>query len=275
MDRTTAPEGLRALGATAGSTALTIALAVPLPHRLAAAVVPHAPVEAVVLAGVLLIGVVAAAALSLGCWALALSTVVRTTGRRASALERAATALTPAVLRRVVAAGVGVGLGLVGTTTATAVESDLGWTPTAATSPATSVTTGPATAIARTTPVALSAHATPVLVTEQTTPTATAEVRADAAAALPVATSTPPPPATTVVVQPGDTLWGLAADALGGTPSDAEVAAAWPRWHEANRDVVGADPDVLLPGQVLTVPSAGASSTVASPAGPTVEAADR
>jgi nucleoid-associated protein YgaU len=270
----TAPEGLRALGATAGSTALAAALAVPLPHRLAAAAVPHTTVEAVVLAAALLTGVVAAATLAVGCWALTLSTVVRATGRRVSALERAADALTPAVLRRVVAAGVGVGLGLVGTTTASAVEPDLGWTPTAATSPGTSVVAGGATE--HTTPVATTAHAAPVTVTEHTAPAAADEVRLDGAATLPTATSAPPPaPAPTVAVQAGDTLWDLAADALGGTPTDADVAAAWPRWHEANRDVIGADPDVLLPGQVLTVPSAGASSTVVSTTGPTAEAADR
>ncbi|WP_236121218.1 LysM peptidoglycan-binding domain-containing protein [Cellulomonas palmilytica] len=57
-----------------------------------------------------------------------------------------------------------------------------------------------------------------------------------------------------VVVEAGDSLWSIAAAHLPHGASDAQVAAAWPRWYEANRDVVGDDPDVLLPGQVLTAP---------------------
>lgn len=59
----------------------------------------------------------------------------------------------------------------------------------------------------------------------------------------------------TVLVQEGDTLWGLAARALGPAASDAQIAAEWPRWYAANASVIGADPDVLVPGQVLVVPT--------------------
>lgn len=59
-----------------------------------------------------------------------------------------------------------------------------------------------------------------------------------------------------VVVRRGDSLWGIAARHLGEGASDAEVAAQWPRWYAANRDVVGPDPDVLRPGQVLRAPGA-------------------
>ncbi len=62
-------------------------------------------------------------------------------------------------------------------------------------------------------------------------------------------------PATTVVVQAGDTLWAIAARHLPPDASDAAIAREWPRWHALNADVVGADPDHLLPGQVLTVPA--------------------
>ena len=58
------------------------------------------------------------------------------------------------------------------------------------------------------------------------------------------------------VVRRGDTLWDIARAHLGPDATDAEVAAEWPRWHEANRSVIGADPDVLLPGQVLHAPDA-------------------
>lgn len=66
------------------------------------------------------------------------------------------------------------------------------------------------------------------------------------------------PPHTAVVVRPGDTLWGLAERALhdrvGARPSAAAVAAAWPSWWAANREAVGTDPDLLLPGTALVAP---------------------
>lgn len=61
-----------------------------------------------------------------------------------------------------------------------------------------------------------------------------------------------------VVVQPGDSLWGLAEERLeeqtGGDVTDAQVAQAWPSWWQANREVVGDDPDLLQPGQRLVPP---------------------
>jgi hypothetical protein len=59
-----------------------------------------------------------------------------------------------------------------------------------------------------------------------------------------------------LVVRRGDTLWHLAARALGPGASDAEIAAEWPRWWAANREQVGADPDLILPGTRLCAPSA-------------------
>ncbi len=61
-------------------------------------------------------------------------------------------------------------------------------------------------------------------------------------------------PTRDVVVHRGDSLWSIAARHLGREPSDAEIADAWPRWYAANRTVIGSDPDLLLPGQVLTTP---------------------
>jgi nucleoid-associated protein YgaU len=57
-----------------------------------------------------------------------------------------------------------------------------------------------------------------------------------------------------LVVRRGDTLWGLAERHLGPSADPAAVAAAWPRWHEANRAVIGDDPGLLLPGQQLRPP---------------------
>jgi nucleoid-associated protein YgaU len=57
-----------------------------------------------------------------------------------------------------------------------------------------------------------------------------------------------------VVVHRGDSLWAIAARHLGTAASDAEIAEAWPDWYAANRHVIGSDPDLLLPGQVLRAP---------------------
>jgi nucleoid-associated protein YgaU len=75
-------------------------------------------------------------------------------------------------------------------------------------------------------------------------------------AASPVHRPDPPPaPAKrSVRVRPGDSLWLIAAHRLGPNARPADVAAAWPRWYAANRDVIGADPDLIRPGQLLTPP---------------------
>jgi nucleoid-associated protein YgaU len=61
-------------------------------------------------------------------------------------------------------------------------------------------------------------------------------------------------PDDSVVVRHGDTLWDIAARHLGPGATPARVAAAWPRWYAANRAVIGADPDRILPGQRLVPP---------------------
>ncbi|WP_427018643.1 LysM peptidoglycan-binding domain-containing protein [Pseudarthrobacter sp. P1] len=72
--------------------------------------------------------------------------------------------------------------------------------------------------------------------------------------ALAPAPTRPDPGPATVVVVAGDTLWSIAARALGPSATDLDIALAWPRWHQANRAAIGADPNVILPGQVLTAP---------------------
>lgn len=64
-----------------------------------------------------------------------------------------------------------------------------------------------------------------------------------------------PDNAAAVTVMAGDTLWDVAAQAIGPGASDVEIAMLWPRWYEANRSVIGHDPDVLLPGQILQPPA--------------------
>lgn len=62
-----------------------------------------------------------------------------------------------------------------------------------------------------------------------------------------------------VVVHRGDSLWSIVAAALGPGATDAEVAAQWPRWHEHNKAVIGPDPDLLRPGQILLAPTEASS----------------
>lgn len=58
-----------------------------------------------------------------------------------------------------------------------------------------------------------------------------------------------------VTVRPGDTLWDIAAAELGPGASDWEIAAEWPRWHEANLASIGEDPALLHPGTLLERPT--------------------
>jgi LysM domain len=87
---------------------------------------------------------------------------------------------------------------------------------------------------------------------------------------------------TVVVVHRGDTLWAIAARHLGPAATAAQVAAEWPRWHAANRSTIGADPDLILPGQSLVAPQrhppadrATPDSTAADPASTNPATADR
>jgi hypothetical protein len=57
-----------------------------------------------------------------------------------------------------------------------------------------------------------------------------------------------------VAVRPGESLWAIAARELGPGASEVEIAARWPLWYQANREVIGPDPDVLRPGQLLSPP---------------------
>jgi hypothetical protein len=92
-------------------------------------------------------------------------------------------------------------------------------------------------------------------------------------APTPAPTSAPPAPSAPVavpdwptpvrdehVVLRGECLWDIAAADLarrtGGSPADDEVATAVDAWWHANAAVIGPDPDLLLPGQVLRPPPA-------------------
>jgi hypothetical protein len=83
------------------------------------------------------------------------------------------------------------------------------------------------------------------------------------AGSLPAMASAPPStpaqadaaPQHRVTVQPGDSLWLIAARHLGPDAGNARVAAEWPRWYALNRETIGPDPNLLLSGTVLTAPT--------------------
>jgi nucleoid-associated protein YgaU len=54
-------------------------------------------------------------------------------------------------------------------------------------------------------------------------------------------------------VTAGDTLWDIGR-ALIHSKDDGAIAAYVQRLHQLNRDVIGDDPDLILPGQRLQLP---------------------
>ena len=114
--------------------------------------------------------------------------------------------------------------------------------------------------------VGVAAPLLPVLPTFGSPPAATAapagEPVPDWPAAVPAGEPVPdwpaPAPVGGHVVVRGDCLWHLAearlqAD-LGHLPADGDIAGEVHRWWTVNADVIGPDPDLLLPGQVLRPP---------------------
>jgi nucleoid-associated protein YgaU len=57
-----------------------------------------------------------------------------------------------------------------------------------------------------------------------------------------------------VVVRPGDSLWALAERDLRPPGSDRQVTRRWQAIYHRNRGVIGPDPDLIRPGQVLEIP---------------------
>ena len=57
-----------------------------------------------------------------------------------------------------------------------------------------------------------------------------------------------------ITVAAGDTLWDIAGAQLGPDATTADIAAEWPRWFLANRQVIGDDPDLIHPGERLAPP---------------------
>ena len=51
-----------------------------------------------------------------------------------------------------------------------------------------------------------------------------------------------------ITVRAGDSLWSIAAARLGPGADISEIDAAWRELYAANRDVIGSDADLILPG---------------------------
>lgn len=73
-----------------------------------------------------------------------------------------------------------------------------------------------------------------------------APVTADRPAQRRTAKSTADPAAITV--RAGDSLWSIAAARLGPDADVSEIDAAWRALYAANRDAIGSDADLILPG---------------------------
>ncbi len=58
-----------------------------------------------------------------------------------------------------------------------------------------------------------------------------------------------------VTVTSGDSLWSIVARHLGPNASNTEIRAEWPKWYERNKDRIGQDPDLIIPGTVLINPN--------------------
>ena len=80
--------------------------------------------------------------------------------------------------------------------------------------------------------------------------------------------------APSVVVRTGDSLWSISEERLGPNASPRRVMKGAERIHVLNRSRIGADPNLVLAGQVLSVPRAmsGQPTGAATPAREAAEA---
>lgn len=190
---------------------------------------------------------------------------------RADPLTAAVQRVTPGVVRRLATGGGGVGL-LVGGAVASLPVPDASPPRTAIVAPA-----GPETEVATMTragPAGPSPGRAPgraTMTRVDAPPAAATMTRVHLAVGTPAAGPDPPatttgwssapdpaPPAgeaTSWVVEPGDSFWSIAEDVVGGERERA-VGRYWRTLVEANRSrlVDPANPDLLVPGQELTLP---------------------
>ena len=61
-------------------------------------------------------------------------------------------------------------------------------------------------------------------------------------------------PGAQVRVRPGDSLWAIAERRLGPRATVLDLVDYWHRTYDRNAQVIGPDPDLILPGQLLDLP---------------------
>jgi nucleoid-associated protein YgaU len=212
--------------------------------------VPVSLAEAVTLAA-------AALGLALGGW-LALATAVAVVGHVPGTLGRAAAALSsrfaPSMARRAAALLVGAALGTALAPAATA-AADRGTASGVSAGAAAAATAGgiaPAWGRTLATPASTEVAVPSDAPVPGWVPRRPAPPTQSGPALL---TSTPAAGETlAVVVRRGDTLWDIARRHLGPDATAAQVCLEWPRWHAANRSVIGDDPHLIRPGDILVPP---------------------
>lgn len=218
--------------------------------------------------------------------------LARLPGRPGRRARRLLPRIAPAAIGRLVAAAAGVSLiagtaacaapggapaaGGVASTSATTTVSTAPATPSPATSegsvtidwpdPAapTKATTTPTTESTETT--ATTAATTAISTSPESTTTQAPTTQATTTPSPAPTPDTPAPPAPQtepagtdeqVTVQPGDSLWRIAADSLGPQATASDIDNAWRAWYFVNQEVIGDDPDVIEAGQSLRAPAPG------------------
>jgi hypothetical protein len=169
------------------------------------------------------------------------------TGRRLTQL------VVPAAALRLIAgiAGVSISLGVI--VPAAAVARPAAAAMSSVTTPNSVVTTNSSA-----TPTWPTTPTTPTTPTPPTPPTTPTTPTTPAAPGWPTSSPGPlhPPGSagTPHLVVAGDCLWNLAAAQLGPPARAPQVAAQVQAWYAANRAVIGPDPALLHPGQLLVQP---------------------
>ena len=93
---------------------------------------------------------------------------------------------------------------------------------------------------------------------------AAAEVLGSQTPQPPTGPDAPPSSSPTHTVAPGESLWSITAHLLPTGSAPAQIAQDWPALYRANSEAIGADPSLIRPGTVLSVPdSLSAPSTSA------------
>jgi resuscitation-promoting factor RpfA len=200
--------------------------------------------------------------LSWFCIAVGLEVLGRLPGFIGRACSAVAASVNPRILRRLAQAAVGL------TVLAGPVSTPSAWAATVVTvAGSTTVTTpadvsvdrplgaGPAADMGRSGPapaLPLDRPAGPFIALPPTPPSI---VTPTAPAAIVAGVPHREAPREGYVVRRGDALWNIAARHLGPAASATDIAREWPRWYAANRSVIGPDPNLLRPGELLSPPA--------------------